>query len=272
MNRSNRLPGEHNRTAYDALDAGDYSSTAPHLQHHSIWHLYEQLLDRALSAAGRSAVGGGVVALDLGAGDGVATRPLLARGANVVAVDISEKQLAQLRDSCVGFPGQLEVRCEDVNVVLEESRRYQIVVANSFLHHVLDYLALIDRAVMCVEDGGVLFTFQDPVRKRSMSRRDAWFTAVTYDLWRLTQPDLLGGLFRRLRRLLGFWSESSRHDMTEYHAIRDGVDQDKLSELLRERGFECEIVRYTSCQGSWFQWLGERIGVLNTFSIIAVKR
>ena len=262
----------HNEAAYDALDVGEYADAAPHLQHAFIIALYRELLDRAFQIASRAAKSGEVLALDLGAGDGTATRPMLQRGAHVVAVDVSQNQLSQLQAHCVGYGDRLAVRCEDVEVVLRERSRHHIVVANSFLHHVPDYLSLLENAAACVAECGILLTFQDPVWKPSMSRRDAWFSALAYNLWRLSRPDVIGGVWRRLRRMAGVWSEHSVHDMTEFHAIRDGVNQNRIQTLLEQHGFDCEVSLYCSCQGAWFQRLGERLGVRNTFAILAVKR
>ena len=250
---------------------GEYALAAPHLQHKSIGSLYSALLRRAVSIARRSALEECVSVLDLGAGDGVATRPMLELGAEVTAVDISDQQLRQLQKHCESFGNRLQIRCEDVGVVLGEGLRYDVVVANSFLHHVPDYLSLIRRAADCLAEGGVLLTFQDPVWKPAMSRRDAIISALAYDLWRLTRPDVLGGIWRRLRRLAGFYSEHSVHDMTEFHAIREGVDQAAIRNLLEQQGFTCEVIEYCSCHGSAFQRLGDRLGVRNTFALLAVK-
>src|SRR5688572_10310541 len=92
-----------NRLVYDALLEGDYASMAPHLRHDSIRALYANLVQKAYAAASLGAAGGPVSVLDLGAGEGTVTLPFLQLGANVLAVDISAKQLDSLRIKCAGL-------------------------------------------------------------------------------------------------------------------------------------------------------------------------
>ena len=106
-----------NRIAYDSLSNGDYVSLAPHLRHDSIRRLYADLVERAYKTALLRA-GGPVSVLDLGAGEGTVTLPFLQLGARVLAVDISERQLEQLRTKCAGLSSQLEVRCETLMLFL----------------------------------------------------------------------------------------------------------------------------------------------------------
>ena len=65
----------------------------------------------------------------------------------MVAVDISNSQLGALKTKCEHFGDMLEVRCEDINVTLKDkSEKYDIIVVNSFLHHVPDYMGMIREA------------------------------------------------------------------------------------------------------------------------------
>ena len=103
--------------------------------------------------------------LDLGAGEGSATLPFLELGARVTAVDISSSQLESLRTKCARFGDRLQVRCADVNEAIKtECEKYDVVVANSFLHHVPDYLGLIAETLALLNPGGQFFSFQDPLR------------------------------------------------------------------------------------------------------------
>lgn len=261
-----------NKDAYNALPIGDYASGAPHLRHESISNLYARLVEAAYQTAASSQVTGSVSVLDLGAGEGTVTRPFLLLGANVVAVDISERQLEQLQVKCAGLPGQLELRCEDLYSVMEEDRYYDIIVANSLLHHIPDYIDLVRRASGRLSEKGVFFCFQDPMWKSSISRRDAFLSWLAYTAWRFGQGDLLGGIWRRFRRMFGFYSAESLHDNTEYHAVREGVNQNAICETLAAEGFECELFEYCSFHSDAWQPLGERLGVKNTFGLLAARK
>jgi hypothetical protein len=96
-----------------------------------------------------------------------------------------------------------------------------------------------------------------------------WFHRVAYFSWRVFQGDFFGGVSRALRRARGIYLDDCPADNTEYHVVRNGVDQDEIVALLSTKGFECKIVRYFSTQGSLFQPVGVALGFENTFSVIA---
>jgi len=269
--KDTRLASTANRDAYNNLEMGRYVSIAPHLRHDSIRNLYAGLVETAYQTASSQIIGPASV-LDLGAGEGTVTRPFLQLGASVLAVDISEKQLEQLQVKCAGLPGQLELRCADLYVVMGEDRRFDIIVANSLLHHIPDYVDLVQRASALLSENGVFFCFQDPMWKPSIARRDALLSWTAYTAWRLGQGDLLGGIWRRIRRMFGFYSAESLHDNTEYHAVRDGVNQNAIRAALAAEGFECELFEYCSFHSDAWQPLGERLGVKNTFGLLATRK
>jgi SAM-dependent methyltransferase len=167
----------------------------------------------------------------------------------------------------------LEVRCEDINDMLrDKSEQYDIIVVNSFLHHVPDYMGMIRKIIMILSPYGQFFSFQDPVRYDTVGRFTMLFSKVAYFSWRVFKGDVIGGLKRRLRRARGIYLEDSMHDNAEYHVTRNGVDQDAIRKLFRENGFDCNIVSYFSTQSPLFQFIGTALGMKNTFAIIAQKR
>jgi SAM-dependent methyltransferase len=261
---------QQNRDFYNSLPEGSYRCGAPHLRHESVFLLYMSLVERAHEIArGRSP--DCVTVLDLGAGDGIATLPFLQLGAQVLAVDISENQLQQLARTCDRFSARLELRCADILRVLEEDRRFDIVVANSLLHHIPDYTDLVRRASTALAEGGVFFSFQDPMWKPSMSQRDAVLSWAAYVFWRLGQGDLARGAWRRIRRSFGIYSSRSPHDNVEYHAVRRGVNQALLVDILTEEGFHCDVFEYCSFHSSLLQPWGEKLGVRNTYGLLAAR-
>lgn len=266
--RVNRVAALANVAAYDAEATREYVDGAPHVKHAALRRLYGELVVRVFDAARTHAAN--PVVLDLGAGEGSVTLPFLELGARVVAVDISESQLAALEAKCERFGDLLEVRCEDINDTLrEKTRKYDIVVVNSFLHHVPDYLGLIREATTVLNPHGHFFSFQDPLRYDSLGRATMMFSSVAYVSWRVFRGDVLGGLKRRIRRARGIYLEDSVHDNVDYHVTRNGVDQDAIRHLLEELGFQCEIIPYFSTQSRLFQPLGVALSVKNTFAVIA---
>ncbi len=257
-----------NVAAYDEAMTRDYARGAPHLKHPSLRRLQQALIGRIMVRARLSATEPRV--LDLGAGEGSVTRAFLEQGAAVTAVDLSRSQLAALEERCRAFGPRLQTHCADADAFLESAAGpWDIVVATSFLHHVPDYLALVRRLTPLLAPGGELFTFQDPLRYDSLAPPTRAFSAATYGVWRLAQGDVVRGLGRRVRRTWGIYLDDSVHDNSEYHVTRGGVDHGALVSQLSDAGFDVEVVPYFSTQTPLFQWVGERLGLENTFALLA---
>lgn len=268
--RINRIAALANVSAYDAQATRKYVDGAPHVKHASLRQLYGKLVVQVFDGA-RERVTTPMV-LDLGAGEGSATLPFLQLGAKVVAVDISRSQLGALKAKCRHFGDMLEVRCEDItNTLRVKSERYDVVVVNSFLHHVPDYLGLIREAATVLNPCGQFFSFQDPLRYDSVNKATLVFSTLAYFSWRVLRGDLVGGLRRRIRRSRGVYLEDSLHDNAEYHVTRNGVDQDAIRRLFEELGFHCSIVSYFSTQSRLFQPIGPVLAMKNTFGVVAQK-
>jgi SAM-dependent methyltransferase len=267
---SHRLAGLANVAMFDEEGTADCVSASPHLTHPMICELYAQLVARTFNTAKKYASMPRV--LDLGAGEGSATLPFLELGAHVTAVDISESQLAVLGQKCGRFATRLRVYGGDINEILEgKGERYDIVVMNSFVHHIPDYLAIFQKSIAILRPNGLIFTFQDPLRYDTLGRSSLYFSMGGYFFWRLFQGNYLQGLRTRIRRLQGIYIPGSKEDDAEYHVTRNGVDQDAIAQLLSSESFTCEIIRYFSTQSSIFQRLGLFLGIENTFAIIAQR-
>ncbi|MBA4017518.1 MAG: SAM-dependent methyltransferase [Pirellula sp.] len=269
--RINQIASLANISAYDAEGTRNYIDGAPHIKHASLRQLYGQLVvnvfDRAKKYVDKPVV------LDLGAGEGSVTLPFLELGAKVVAIDISETQLEALSKRCERFGDNLEVRCEDINDALKDKgAKYDIIVVNSFLHHVPDFLGMIQECAALLNPHGQFFSFQDPLRYDTLSKSTNAFCRLSYLSWRLMKGDVVGGLKRRWRRARGVFLPDSAHDNTEYHVVRNGVDQIAICDLLRREQFDCELVSYFSTQSSLFQPIGSALGMKNTFGLIAQKQ
>jgi SAM-dependent methyltransferase len=269
--RINRIAALANVSTYNAEATREYIDAAPHVKHAALRKLYGKLVVRVFDSARTYTKTPKV--LDLGAGEGSATLPFLELGAKVVAVDISHSQLDALERKCKHFGNMLEVRCEDINDALKDrSKKYDIIVVTSFLHHVPDYLGMIREAATVLNPHGQFFFFQDPLRYDTVGRFTMLFSKLAYFSWRVFKGDVIGGIRRRLRRARGIYLEDSVHDNAEYHATRNGVDQHAIYGLFREQNVDCDIVSYFSTQNRFFQSLGTVLGMKNTFAVVAQKR
>ncbi len=261
-----------NAQAYDAEGTRRYIDRAPHLKHASLKRLYLDMVAEVFDGAASHVAVPRI--LDLGAGEGSATIAFLELGAQVTAVDISAEQLSALRSKTAVF-GMLETRCEDVfdalRSIAAQKVPYDVVVSNSFLHHIPDYLSLIRESACVLAPHGQFFSFQDPLRYDSLRRPVMLFSTAAYFCWRITRGDVVRGVGRRIRRRKGIYLESCVEDNAEYHVTRGGVDQDAINVLLEELGFTCMITRYFSTQGRMWQAIGDALGVANTFAVLAKR-
>jgi SAM-dependent methyltransferase len=271
--RINKVAVLANKAAYDSEESDKYIDGAPHIKHFALRSLYGKLAVRTYDFA--STYYRTPKVLDLGAGEGSVTLPFLDLGGEVTAVDISENQLAALKIKTAEYNDKLKIYCQDVfdaiKLFYSEGKRFDIIIANSFLHHIPDYLELISEAIKVLSDYGQFFSFQDPLKYSSQSRFDLTFSTMAYFSWRVFKGDVIGGIKRRIRRGRGIYLDNCPEDNVEYHAIRGGVDNDAICDLFKRMGFELEIVCYFSTQSRLWQPIGNELGVKNSFAVIARK-
>lgn len=262
-----------NVAVYDALENESYIDEAPHLKHESLREFYAQLTTDVLGRLGKDPTR--IQVLDLGAGEGSVTLRFLEIGCRVTAVDSSERQLSYLRSRAAAHSDRLMVRRGDVFEALRDERRagkgFDLIVSNSFLHHIPDYARLATEASERLNPNGILFTFQDPLRYSSLGLPVRAFTGAAYFSWRILKPDVIRGIGRRIRRMFGVYRDDSPEDNAEYHVVREGLDQELLARTLRDAGMTVEIVRYFSTQSPLWQRLGASLGISNTFAVIAQR-
>ncbi|MCC6188956.1 MAG: class I SAM-dependent methyltransferase [Anaerolineales bacterium] len=255
-----------NAQVYGSDHLTEYVETTPHLSHPAVTELMLKQMRRALSLCPAAPVR----VLDLGAGEGSVTRHWLALRVEVTAVEQSPAMMAELRAKCAEHGDRLRCATMEVEAYLSECReQFDIVSCIAFLHHVPDYAGLLELALQRLRKTGVIVTFADPLRYRSVPRGHRLFQQFAYAAWRLWRPDVLGGIGRRIRRLRGVYLPGSAFDNAEYHVTRGGVDQDALVALLANKGLNVEIVRYWSSQSEFFQRTGSKLGLMSEFGLLA---
>lgn len=248
----------------------DYLHGSPHLAHP---HVYHRLVDRIrslvrlhLDRTGRCRV------VELGAGHGGFTDPVLALGAEVVVTEMSEPSFELLAERYRCNPKASAVHDLDGTAVIDHCTDADLVLCVSLLHHVPDYQGLVAAMVERLPAGGSFACYQDPMwypRRTSVElARERW----AYYAWRITQGNLRRALATRMRRARGRLDEANPADMVEYHVVRDGVDEEALRELLAKSFNNVTLLPYWSTQSRALQYLGERRGWRSTFGIEAIGR
>jgi SAM-dependent methyltransferase len=97
------------------------------------------------------------MALDFGSGSGNLTRHLIDLGVRTVSADVSEKFLALIREqfATTGMSSTLKINGRDLSDV--QDSRFDLVATYSVLHHVQDYLRIVEEMCRVLRPGGVLY-------------------------------------------------------------------------------------------------------------------
>ena len=248
----------------------DYTAGSPHLKHRKLRARVDASLVQEVARI--RADRGRCRALEIGAGHGSFTAVLRRAGAEVTVTEMSGASAARLERV---FSGDTDVRVvhdPDATWVDGTTDRFDLVVAISVLHHIPDYLSAVSRYADITEPGGAFISWQDPMWYPRLSKGSLLAARASYFAWRFGQGNFKRGFGTRVRRIRGVLDEAEVSDMSEYHVVRNGVDEQALQSLLRARYAETELRRYWSTQADILQRAGERLGINCTFSLSARGR
>jgi SAM-dependent methyltransferase len=247
----------------------DYRVGSPHLVH---WELYDRLVGEVLNVLRRTRARGlPPTVLEIGAGHGGYTEPVLASGAKLTATEMSRPSLARLQERFGSNENFSSTFDPDGSLDILGDQVYSLVLCVSVLHHIPDYEAFLRRATSRLAVGGSFVSLQDPLWYPSVSRMTRRLDRLAYLSWRATRGQIGRGARTQLRRMLGTYDESNPADMVEYHVVRNGVDQEALRTILQSSFEEVRLERYWSTQSRIFQRWGTRLSLKNTFMLVAQK-
>lgn len=246
----------------------EYRRDSPHLKHPRLNNWMSSALReevRLIDAAGLP-----LTVLEIGAGDGAFVESLLAIGAAVTATEMSRPSIDLLRTR-YSLNARFNVEFDpDGEMASLGDSRYAIVLYASVLHHIPDYQAALakvcDRHLL---PGGSLISFQDPMWYASLAPGVRMASEAMYLSWRLTRGQWLRGLASRWRRRRNDLRAEEPSDMVEYHVVRNGVDQGAIARLLQPRFRTVEVTGYWSAHATLWQFVGEHVGLRNTFAVRA---
>lgn len=244
----------------------NYRHGSPHLQHH---HLRDRLVERLRRAVqGLHARGMPLRVLEIGAGHGGYTEPLLALGAAVTAVEMSLPSVQRLEHD-FGVNEDFTSIYDPHGDLADVGDGFSLILAASVLHHIPDYLSFLSEACGKLRPGGEIVTIQDPLWYDRVPRPVHVAGRLTYMAWRVPQGNLGTGVRSVMRRWRNAYDETQPGDMVEYHVVREGVDERAIEELLAPRFAHVDVFPYWSTYFGVAQRMGERLGWANTFGIHA---
>jgi SAM-dependent methyltransferase len=199
MSELRNLPVEglidHNRQMHDLLAPvyeGRHREIFNPVEQRRIHELLRSLLLQTPAQAAPSV-------LDFGSGTGNLTLQLLGLDADVVAADVSEGSLRELR-ATAGRRSSLKTRVlngRDLHGF--DSGAFDMVATYSVLHHVPDYLAVVDEFVRVARAGGIIYIDHEVCP--SYWEDDPEYLAYLADLER-SRPSLAESLLHALPKLL----------------------------------------------------------------------
>jgi SAM-dependent methyltransferase len=247
----------------------DYRVGSPHLSHRDLYDRLVCTLRHAVTEVSEAGLPLDVV--EIGAGHGGFTEPMLAAGCRVTALEMSRPSVDRLNALFASNPLFRSLYTPDGSFG-DLAEDYSIAACVSVLHHIPDYLGALHDLVSRIRPGGAVIILQEPLWYSRMSGLALRLNRLGYLLWRLRQGSLRRGLATQVRRVRGVYDEANPSDMIEYHVVRDGVDEVAVHELLGKQFETVEVLEYWSNQSSLIQSLGERMCLKNSFGIVAAGR
>jgi SAM-dependent methyltransferase len=245
----------------------DYARFSPHLKHATLNAYVRARLRRSWDRVRAAGLHGRV--LEVGAGDGRFTEPLLAWGAHVTATEMSGPSCELLREAFAENERLDVVHDPEGTLAVVGAPPHDLVVFAAVLHHVPDYVTAIEQSLVHLRPGGSLLTFQDPLLYRSLPPFTRWFAEGAFVVWRLGQGNLRRGMATRLRKILGRQGVEHPSDTVEFHVVRAGVDQEAVRACLAARFDQVTLTGYWSAQSAIVQRIGTALRLENTFSFSA---
>ena len=242
-----------------------YRSGSPHLAHA---RLYDRLIQMVRNELDLLHHGDRPLrVLEVGAGHGGYTEPVLAAGCRVTAVEMSRPALEVLRAKYGHndrFVGSFDADGDLSGV----EGPFDLLMCVSLLHHVPDYVDFVTKASAKLAPGASFLTLQDPLWYPRLQRSTHRFDRAAFLAWRVGQGHLRRGVATTVRRVRGVYQDRPE-DMVEYHVVRQGVDEEAVAAELRSHFTSVSVIRYWSNQSALAQRLGDSLGHANTFGIVA---
>lgn len=234
-----------NRAAHDRL-GGAYDA-----RHPEIFNAIEQArlvasVARAVAAITSATPVGSRVMLDIGAGTGNLTDKLLAHPGKVYAADLSERMVRDLarRHAATHRVYPVVLNGSDLRPARDNS--VDLIGAYSVLHHVPDYLSLVDEMARVTRPGGVILLEHEkaPQYWTPSTELTAFFAqAVVWPEKRLSRFVDPRRYWARVRPLLVWqrWTDARWMPEGDLHIWPDDhVEWEPVEARLRAAG--CEIV------------------------------
>ncbi len=187
-------------------------------------------------------------ALDFGSGTGNLTGKLLQMGYNVTAIDISAEMCAILKAKYAAWikTGKLTVINSPVEDVNFGKGEFDLITCYSVLHHLPNYLDVIQRLSVFLKKGGVMYV--DHEVSPFYWKDEANFTAkLVKDLYLHSNPLINAFYFQ----IVGVKFPSLDYTLSDYwHKKEHPLDHGKVESVFKEN-FYFFVRRDYYLKGTW---------------------
>jgi ubiquinone/menaquinone biosynthesis C-methylase UbiE len=206
-------------------------------------------IDEIIQMLRRSRGDNDIYALDACGGSGNVALKLLERGIKVVLCDISPELINIFKSKCRERGLSAESVCGEIGSFLSSTdRRFDLIVFSSALHHIEDYISVLQLSASRLNQGGMIYTVFDGTKRGFLSYPIITTDYLVFEI--LNRPDnILTGLSRKLRRMRsGHLSDAASKEklgltrenigvLAEYYAS-SGIDDFALVKRMSRRGLE----------------------------------
>ena len=177
-----------------------------------------------------------VKVLDFGCGSGNLTRHFLANGCNVIAADVTPSFLEMVRKL---DPNRTQTHLlNGVDLAEFGDGTFDMVVTYSVLHHVPDYLHVVQEFARVTKPGGIILIDHEASNQH-------WLKGTTLQEFRSKIPDNRSGLWY-IKRMLSpmWWVKKVRKTLNPRYSEEgdihvwpdDHVEWDKVRSVLEDHG------------------------------------
>lgn len=98
----------------------------------------------------------GLRLLDIGCGGGLLSEPMARLGAEVTAIDASEKNIKTASVHAIESGLQIDYRCTTAEALAEEERHFDVVLNMEVIEHVADVALFMEKSSALLKPGGMM--------------------------------------------------------------------------------------------------------------------